>query len=116
MLRRVLHRDVIAQVKANIVRHDCDAIASGKSPERGGGDTHVSLGSALHKIHLRDFLRFITPARFPNTDPSNLMESFQRFLYHHFPSLRQQGIMRPRVHHLPDLSRYTVSGPPLQTA
>jgi hypothetical protein len=38
------------------------------------------------------------------------VESFQRFLYHHFPSLRQPGIMRPRVHHLPDLSRYTVSG------
>lgn len=113
MLRRVLHRDVIAQVKANIIRYDRDAIAPGKSPDRGGSDSHVSLGSARRKIHLRDFLRFITPARLPNTDPTSLMESFQRFLYHHFPGLRQQGIMRPRVHHLPDLSRYTVSGRPL---
>jgi hypothetical protein len=113
MLRRVLHRDVIAQVKANITCQDRDAIATGRSSKRGEGDSHVSLGSSLSKIRLQDFLRFVMPSRLPNVDPVDLMENFQRFLYHHFPNLRQQGIVRPRARHLPDLSRYTVSGHPL---
>lgn len=113
MLKRSLRRSVMAEVKARIARRVNQPPQEIGDREYDPDPAHrIRFGSTLPPISLLRFLCIVFPSRFRDVDTDRLMEAFQRFLFRHFPSLRQPGIIRPQVHHLPHLSTYTVSSHP----
>jgi hypothetical protein len=113
MLKRSLRRSVMAEVKARIACRVNQAPQEIGDREYDPDPAHrIRFGSPLPPISLLCFLRIVFPSRFRDVDTDRLVEALQRFLYRHFPSLRQPGITHPQVQHLPHLSTYTVSFTP----
>ena len=110
MLKHLLWWSVMAEVKAYIAHWVNQPPQEIGNHEYDPDPAHcIWLGSTLPPISLLHFLCIVFPSRLCDVDTDQLIEAFQWFLYQHFPSLHQPGIIWPQVQHLPHFSMYTVS-------
>lgn len=109
MIRHVLNREIIQKVRARLDQSSKEApilansIEMESSPEAG---SHVKFGSPDRTLQMQYFLQEL--AKRHSLEMKYLTEKLQRYLYYRVPSLQQDDILRPREHHLPDISGFSV--------